>query len=274
MVAEICLLTLLTVLRTETLPLDVVPLLHAHAHNDYRHDPPLLRALEHGFTSAEADVFLVDGKLCVAHDFEEITADRTLRSLYLEPLRQRIRKNGGRVYRDGPRFVLLVDVKSAPASTYLRMHEILAEYAGMLTTFRPDGRQEKAVLVIVSGNRAPDLMRDQPVRYAGCDGRLTDLDADAGADLIPLISDHWGRHFRWRGDGPMPAEERRRLSDILEKAHAKGRLVRFWATPDERSPARRVLWGELLLAGVDLINTDDLVGLQEFLLEHECKRLP
>ena len=59
----------------------VVPLSAAHAHNDYRHERPLLDALEHGFCSVEADVFLVDDKLCVAHDAPEITPQRTLRSL-------------------------------------------------------------------------------------------------------------------------------------------------------------------------------------------------
>src|SRR5688500_5242918 len=36
---------------------------HAHAHNDYLHDRPLLDALDHGFNSVEADIFLVDGQL-------------------------------------------------------------------------------------------------------------------------------------------------------------------------------------------------------------------
>ena len=62
------------------------------------------------------------------------------------------------------------------------------------------------------------------------------------------------------------------MNDLLERivkaAHARGRLVRFWATPDARSASRQALWRELLAAGVDLINTDDLQGLQAFLLEH------
>jgi glycerophosphoryl diester phosphodiesterase len=111
-------------------------------------------------------------------------------------------------------------------------------------------------------------MRSQPVRYAGCDGRLTDLDSEAPAALIPMLSDLWGKHFTWRGEGTMPAEERQKLRGIVEEAHAKGRLVRFWATPDTRTSARKAVWRELLAAGVDLVNTDDLPGLQEFLLAH------
>lgn len=246
----------------------MVPLPQAHAHNDYRHDPPLLKALQHGFTSVEADVFLVGETLCVAHDADEIKPERTLRSLYLEPLRRRARQNGGHVYATRSRFLLLVDIKSAAEPTYRRMHEILASYRDVVTSFGPRGRHEKAILVIISGNRPWELMKSQAVRYAGCDGRLSDLESDLPADLMPLISDRWGAHFTWRGAGPMPAEEREKLSTIVRTAHAQDRLVRFWATPDARSASRQTLWRELLSTGVDLINTDDLEGLKIFLLKH------
>jgi len=246
----------------------IVPLLHAHAHNDYLHDPPLLKALEHGFTSVEADIFLVGDKLCVAHESKKVTPERTLQSLYLEPLRQRVQENGGHVYREASRFILLIDIKTAAEPTYRRLHEVLAGYQDMLTTFDAQGRKDKAVLVIVSGNRPLALMRSQPVRYAGYDGRLADLNSDLSADVIPLISDQWVKPFTWKGEGPMPQEERQRLNDIVRKAHAKGRLVRFWLTPDDPSPERDAVWRQLLAADVDLINTDDLKGLQEFFLQH------
>jgi len=245
---------------------EIIPLSHAHAHNDYRHDRPLFDALAHGFCSVEADIFLVDGDLFVAHDREEIRLDRTLRSLYLDPLRKRIKQNGGRVYPNGPEFALLIDIKSEAISTYKTLDKMLAEYRDIFTSFDSEGRRSKAVLAVISGNRPLGLMESQEVRYAGCDGRLTDLKSDASANLIPMISDHWARHFTWRGSEPMPAEERRKLKEIVQTAHKKGRRVRFWATPDRPSPARDTLWRELLAAGVDLLNTDDLTGLQQFLL--------
>ncbi len=245
-----------------------VPLLHAHAHNDYLHDPPLLKALEHGFTSVEADIFLVGDKLCVAHESKEVTPERTLQSLYLEPLRQRVKENGGRIYREASRFILLIDIKTAAEPTYRKLHEVLAGYRDMLTTFDSQGRRNKAILVMVSGNRPLKLMQSQPVRYAGYDGRLDDLNSDLSSDVIPMISDQWVKPFTWKGEGPMPQDQRQRLSDIVRRAHAKGRLVRFWLTPDDPSPQRDAVWRQLLAAGVDLINTDDLKGLQEFLLQH------
>src|SRR5436305_12662245 len=93
-------------------PGPVEPLPHAHAHNDYEHKRPLFDALECGFCSVEADIWLVDGKLLVAHDRNQVKPERTLQALYLDPLRERARRNGGRVYPNGPEVILLVDVKS------------------------------------------------------------------------------------------------------------------------------------------------------------------
>ena len=65
---------------------DVKPLKQAHAHNDYEHQRPLLDALDHGFTGVEADIWLVDGKLLVAHEEVHIKPERTLEALYLATL--------------------------------------------------------------------------------------------------------------------------------------------------------------------------------------------
>jgi len=266
-VVLIC-LTLLSLLscRAQSSSTAVVPLAQAHAHNDYRHERPLLDALAHGFTGVEADIFLVEGDLFVAHERHEIISDGTLRNLYLNPLRNRVRKNGGHVYANGPQLTLLIDIKSDAAATYNVLDRILAEYRDIFTSLGPDGRSDKAVLAVVSGNRPYELMASQKIRYAGYDGRLADLESDVPADLIPLISDRWTAHFKWRGEGEIPAGERRKLREIVRKAHEKGRRVRFWATPDKASPAREALWRELKAAGVDLINTDDLEGLQKFLI--------
>jgi hypothetical protein len=266
-IALVCSLLLLFLsCASQPIVAPVMPLTQAHAHNDYRHDRPLLDALANGFTSVEADVFLIDDDLYVAHDRREITAERTLRSLYLDPLRKRVRKNGGRVYANGPQVTLLIDIKSEAVSTYKALDKMLAEYRDVFTSFGPDGRRDRAVIAIISGNRPYELMASQSIRYAAYDGRLSDLQSEAGADLVPLISDRWTTHFKWRGENEMPAEERRKLREIVRVAHEKGRRVRFWATPDEPSPAREALWSELVAAGVDLINTDDLEGLKEFLI--------
>lgn len=243
-------------------PADAVePLSQAHAHNDYLHPRPLSDALDHGFTSVEADLFLVDGELLVAHTRAELDAERTFRTLYLEPLRQRVRAGGGQVYpgSDGP-FRLLIDIKSDAGATYEEIHRQLAEYADIFTAVR-DGRVEPgAVEAVISGNRPLEKMRAQDLRYAGIDGRLTDLDADHPAHLMPLISDRWGSHFRWDGRGEIDSRERDRLETFVRRAHAGGRRIRFWATPETVAA-----WEVLRDVGVDHINTDDLAGLERFL---------
>ncbi len=241
----------------------------AHAHNDYHHRRPLLDALEHGFTSVEVDVFLVDGKLLVGHSRSELRPGRTIEALYLDPLRERVRRNKGSVHPDGGELTLLIDIKSDAGPTWLAIESVLEKYKEMISVVR-DGRLEKrAVRAIVSGNRPRELMASRKTRWSGYDGRLADLDAEPAPDALfmPLVSDHWGRHFTWRGEGPMPPGERRRLVTIVEKAHARGQRVRFWATPEKES-----VWTELAAAGVDSINTDQLARLRTFLLARSKER--
>jgi hypothetical protein len=237
------------------------PLRQAHAHNDYEHTRPLQDALGHGFCSVEADIYLVDGQLLVAHERKDVKPGRTLQVLYLDPLRELVKANGGKVYRDGPPFWLLIDLKTEAKSTYAALHDVLARYADILTTVDGGKVEPRAITVVVSGNRPKEVLAAQPRRHAGLDGRLADLDSDVPAHLMPWISDNWGLHFRWKGDGPMPAEERAKLRETVAKAHRHGRLLRLWATPEK--PA---VWEELHAAGVDLINTDKLADLQGFLL--------
>jgi glycerophosphoryl diester phosphodiesterase family protein len=246
-----------------TIAAEPKPLPQAHAHNDYEHNRPLLDALDHGFCSVEADIWLRDGKLLVAHDALDLKPDRTLESLYLDPLRKRVAANDGRVHKNGPRFWLLIDIKTPAEPTYRALHDTLAKYTDILSTTRDGKHEDRAITVVISGNRPIDYIKQQTVRHAGIDGRLTDLDSDAPAHLLPMISDRWGAHFKWTGDGPMPDDERKKLRDIVAKAHARGRIVRFWATPD--TPESPAVWRELRDAKADLINTDQLEQLQKFL---------
>ena len=242
------------------------PLPRAHAHNDYEHTRPLLDALEQGFGNVEADIWLVDGQLLVSHSAKDVKPGRTLEKLYLDPLRARVRQNGGRVYRGGPAIVLLVDVKSEAVATYAALDAVLQRYADMLTTFRDGKVETKAITVIVSGNRAPQEMRAQPLRYAAIDGRSGDLDTNPPAALVPWISENWQKLFTWKWEGEMPAAERAALKTFVERAHAQGRQVRFWNTPDK--PAG---WDFLLAAGVDVIGTDDLAGLSGYFARQRAK---
>jgi glycerophosphoryl diester phosphodiesterase len=237
------------------------PLPKAHAHNDYEHERPLWDALAHGFCGVEADIYLVDGRLLVAHDREDLKPERTLQALYLEPLRKRVTENEGHVHRGKKmKFTLLIDIKSDGEATYRTLSKVLARYREILTETKDGKTTHRAVTAVISGNRAKETIAAGNPRFAGIDGRLGDLESKDPGDLLPLISDRWSSHFDWNGQGEMPADQRQKLHEIVKKAHASDRRVRFWATPEKVS-----VWRELQAAGVDLINTDDLAGLQKFL---------
>ncbi|MFE8948425.1 phosphatidylinositol-specific phospholipase C/glycerophosphodiester phosphodiesterase family protein [Streptomyces sp. NPDC007856] len=243
------------------------PLWNAHAHNDYEHPRPLFDALDHRFNSVEADIFLVGDQLLIGHDSSELDPSRTLESLYLGPLAARVRAEHGSVYRGWRRpLQLLIDIKTEGSSTYLELDRHLRRYPHLFTRYAHGRVHPGPVTAVISGDRAARIpMEAQDERRAFYDGRLTDLGSTAPATFISLISDNWTQNFTWSGEGAFPDAERQRLRNITAAAHARGQQVRFWATPDAAGPARDALWTELLAAGVDYLNTDDLAGLENFL---------
>lgn len=243
-------------------------LARAHAHNDYWHERPLLDALELGFASVEADVFLVDGKLLVGHDRAELRPERTLEALYLAPLRERVRRQGGTVFGDGTRLTLLVDFKSEGPATYAALDELLEKYGDVVSSVVDGEVQARAVEVVVSGNRPVEVMAAERRRYAAIDGRIAELGPDLPVSLVPLVSESWVDHFKWNGRVEMPVDERAKLREIVKRVHDQGRRMRFWATPETEA-----CWRELVAADVDLIGTDELGRLAGFLKgEGESKR--
>lgn len=248
----------------------VAPLVSAHAHNDYEHKRPLFDALDNGFCSIEADVHLVDGKLLVAHDRKDAQAERTLQALYLNPLRAQAKRNRGRIYRNGPRSItLLVDVKTEAVPTYAALQAVLVQYKDLLTEYQKNKTTHGAVTVVLSGNR-PSLadLSATLVRYAAYDGRLSDLDKNVAPSLMPLVSQEWAAVSTWNGDkgtAPLP-EEQTRIAALVDRAHRQGYRLRFWATPDTPTA-----WQVLRDLHVDLINTNDLAGLRDFLLKDTRK---
>ncbi|WP_328531161.1 phosphatidylinositol-specific phospholipase C/glycerophosphodiester phosphodiesterase family protein [Nocardioides sp. NBC_00368] len=241
----------------------------AHAHNDYEHERPLLDALEHGFTSVEADVWLVDGELLVAHDAVDLDPARTLEGLYLAPLKELVKGKGRDVHPgyDGT-FQLLIDIKNTGEATYAAIEKELAAYEELFTRYQNGVVKDGPVEAVISGDRPLETMRSATRRLSFYDGRMGDLRSGMPASLMPLVSDNWTKVFTWQGVGPMPEAERRKLHEIVDHAHAQGYRVRFWATPDVDGPAREAVWTELLAAGVDHINTDDLAALDAFLTEN------
>ncbi|MFN0130200.1 MAG: phosphatidylinositol-specific phospholipase C/glycerophosphodiester phosphodiesterase family protein [Verrucomicrobiales bacterium] len=240
------------------------PLPRAHAHNDYEHPRPLLDALDQGFGSVEADIWLVDGVLLVAHDREGVKPEATLEALYIDPLHQRVRQNAGAVHPGARGFTLLIDLKSEAEATYAVLRRTLERFDGLFTRFTSTSTTPGPVTVILSGNRPTATVAAESSRWCAIDGRLPDLTAHPlpSVHLMPLVSQSWSPTFHYFVDGVLPEPDRAKLRETVALAHRQGRRLRFWGIPDQP-----FAWKELHDAGVDLINTDNLAGLREFLVK-------
>lgn len=119
----------------------------------------------------------------------------------------------------------------------------------------------RAVDFLISGNRvSPQTLLDEPLRFAALDGRiLENLDDPYGAEVMPWLSQSWSSVFGVARE-PFSEEVKSELATITGKAHSRGQLVRFWATPD-----RPAFWDELLDNNVDLINNDLYDSLASYL---------
>lgn len=232
------------------------PHVNAHAHNDYQHARPLFDALENGFVSVEADVHLVNGKLLVAHD-NPSSSTQTLEDLYIKPLDSIAKLNGGRIYPQKEITVsLMVDVKTDSEKTFRALFDLLSKYKGSINRRDHKGSFQ----VFISGNRAIDLIRNDPHHLASIDGRPEDLGKGFNAEEMPVISEDYKKIINWNGTGALSKRDWNKLTELASRVHAENKKLRLWAIPDNENA-----WNVLLDAGVDLINTDRLKELNSFL---------
>jgi hypothetical protein len=222
---------------------------NAHAHNDYEHPRPLLDALASRFGSVEADIHLIDGDLYVSHHRPRLSEARTFQALYLGPLDSLCKNDVFQGLQQS--FILLVDIKTDATRTLEKLIEVLHGYPGLSSPDSP-------VRLVISGNRDYELI----TKTAGLsiDGRPKDLGKGYSSDKMPWISDHFGNVMHWNGEGDPSTLEVDKVRALARRVHAEGKRLRLWAIPD-----REEAWGVLLDAGVDVINTDRLDALDEFL---------
>ena len=106
--------------------LDIGAPIACHSHNDYLRKVPLYDALAVGCTGVEADVWLQDNDLMVAHTKDKISVGRTLQSLYLDPLLSILRERNpdnattSGVFEADPdaTLTLLIDFKTGDSAVY------------------------------------------------------------------------------------------------------------------------------------------------------------
>ena len=238
------------------------PLPNAFAHNDYFNKHPLHDALTNGYTSIEADVFLIGKNLVVAHINPYFKAHRKLENLYLKPLLDQIITNNGQVYKNyNNPITLLIDIKSDANETYHALKPLLEKYRSILTSYDDGKVTLGAVTIVISGHKPYDLIKGESKRLAFIDKDLRQPTRDtAFTNVYTMASCKYSKLVKWNGYGSFPEVEKQRLLDYVSLAHLRGEKVRLWASPENSA-----VWDELLKCGVDMINTNKLVALKKFL---------
>ncbi len=233
------------------------PALHAHSHNDFERERPLIDALEHRFYSVEADVRLRAGEVVVSH--LGLSLAGKLRDLYLDPLQRRVSRYGT-VNGDGQDFLLWLDVGDSSPEFTEELHALLASYP-MLTRFTDQGGVPGPVTVVLSGNREnKKRYSEKPLRFACHDSSWFTVNETGSAPAWCWYSLNWTAWFGWDGQGTIPDRDRRLLTFLVKNVREKGRKLRFWNAPETPEA-----WSAALDAGVDLVATDSPGSLAEFL---------
>ena len=231
--------------------------LNAHSHNDYENEIPFRLAYNNHFGSIEADVWAVKGGLYVAHFEREILPERTLDSLYIQPIVRILRQNKGKVWKDNPStFQLLIDLKTSVAQTLPLLVEKLEQYPDV---FNPR-KNKNAVRIVITGNRPePSEFKNYP-GFIFFDGNLAREYDKKQLKRIALYSENFRAFSVWNGTGDIAEKEKNRLQNAIDSAHSLKKKIRFWNSPDNPDA-----WKTFMEMGIDFINTDHIVELADYL---------
>ncbi|MBQ9532682.1 MAG: hypothetical protein IJR71_01785 [Prevotella sp.] len=235
-----------------------------HSHNDYAQKRPFVGAYEARSASIEADIFMIDGQFYVGHDEEDLRPELTLEAMYLDPLMAHFQKNGQRAYPFGEPLQLLVDLKNG-AETLAALQEMI-EKKGYKQLFDTTKNPTAVSLVITGDEITPDHFADY-APYVLQDGRIDVGDKDPlqkyteeQLKYVPLVSQEFQNFSQWDGKSEISKEDRALLQGLVDKAHAKGVKIRFWAMPDTEQA-----WQLCLDLGIDFINTDHPQQVRDWL---------
>ncbi|MCS6933777.1 MAG: hypothetical protein NZM35_01325 [Chitinophagales bacterium] len=221
-------------------------------------------ALESGFTSIEADIYLHGGELKVAHLPLALSSRKNLEDLYLKPLEKIIWQNGGTVYPNYPvQIVLMIDLKQRADKIYPALRELLCRYRSMISWYKDGVEVSRGpVRVLLSGQVSLQLLKEDTLQPAMADVQVALLNDTTYTKVINRYSSPWERYFKWKGRGEFPKHEQTILDSLVSAAHRAGKDIRFYHIPDKPS-----VWKVLLDSNVDWINTDHPARFSKFYYE-------
>ena len=178
----------------------------------------------------------------------------------MNPLQKLVDEQGS-VLGDGKPFFLWLDLKGENLGLSSALFETLSQYS-MLTTFTDDYVEQRAVVVVLTGDALTklDFVETYPYRYAIRDS--TEFHAgDPDVDLRwGYYSLDWGTSVSWDGKNTIPSTAKRRLKALVNGVHSKGKKVRFWNVPNNEGA-----WKEAFAANVDFVSTDFLRRMRNFI---------
>lgn len=223
-----------------------------HSHNDYQSKLPFYSAYSNEVGVIEADVFLVENELFVAHTSKEIAPHNTLKSLYLEPLSSKLKNLGGKAYPSNAPLILMIDIKSDADLT-------LKTIVQQLKIF-PDIISNKNIKIVISGNRPlPTLWSTYP-EFIHFDGRLNENYTENQVERIEMISADLKAITVWNGKGVLTQPDAEKIQQIIKKVHNQNKKIRFWGTQDNVNT-----YMTLMNLNVDFIGTDKVAELTQFI---------
>ncbi|MFD2144977.1 hypothetical protein [Mucilaginibacter antarcticus] len=155
----------------------------------------------------------------------------------------------------------MIDIKTDGKRTYEALKPLLEKYRDILSSYDSGVVTKRAVTIVLSGHKPYREVKSEKTRLAFIDEDLRKVNRDTAANVSTMASCKYSKLIKWKGSGRMPNAEKARLVRYVDRAHKNGDQVRLWASPDNQA-----VWKEILNCGVDLINTDKLVALKNFLV--------
>ena len=252
---------------------DVAPI-PCHSHNDYLREVPLYEALAVGCSGVEADVWLTDNDLLVGHTKDSITPDRSLHSLYIEPLvsiithqNQLNSSSQGAVkgiFETSPdtSLTLLIDIKSSGTDTLpiILQHLEPLRSQSWLTHFDGTKVVPGPITVVGTGNTPFDLLvSNKTYRDMFFDAPLDQLD-DSKYDSTNsyYASVPFDKAIGKVSHGTLSAQQVDTVGTQVGSAIAGGLKARYWKTPSKPTTERDYVWDTLEKGHVGMLNVDDL----------------
>jgi len=234
-----------------------------HAHNDFQRPEPLTNALRNRAFSIEADVFLVNDTLRVAHNENALDKAPTLWELYLQPIINLFDANHGRISPDtayAP--VLMIDIKKSSRAVLANLVQQLSAYPSVFDRIV----NPHAIQIVISGDRPPrknteenkdgELSWTLYPRYIFFDGRPNETYDKATLQRVAFISDSWFNYV-------VPSDSIDiHIQQLVQRVHSMGKMLRLWATADSPNS-----WEHLQKQGVDIINTDKVAECRNYFLK-------